>query len=73
MFGVDDGISATTIWSYNIKAAGGQVATSPALSLDGTKVAFVETGKPGHDGSFSRPGLEEWGWSCRKSTDRHLA
>jgi hypothetical protein len=44
LFGVDDGISATTIWSYNIKAAGGQVATSPALSLDGTKVAFVETG-----------------------------
>ena len=25
-------------------AAGGLVATSPALSLDGTKVAFVETG-----------------------------
>jgi hypothetical protein len=42
--GVDDGISATTIWSYNITATGGQVATSPALSLDGTKVAFVETG-----------------------------
>jgi hypothetical protein len=40
----DDGISATTIWSYNITAAGGQVATSPSLSLDGTKVAFVETG-----------------------------
>jgi len=39
----DDGVSATTMWSYNITAAGGQVATSPALSLDGTKVAFVET------------------------------
>jgi hypothetical protein len=42
--GVDDGVSATTIWSYNITAAGGRVATSPALSIDGTKVAFVETG-----------------------------
>ena len=40
----DDGVSATTIWSYNITAAGGHVATSPALSIDGTKVAFVETG-----------------------------
>ncbi|MBZ5503547.1 MAG: hypothetical protein LAN59_15155, partial [Acidobacteriia bacterium] len=38
---VDDGVSATTMWSYNIN--GGTVATSPALSLDGTKVAFVET------------------------------
>jgi hypothetical protein len=41
--GVDDGVSATTLWSYNIQAAGGLVATSPALSLDGTKIAFVET------------------------------
>jgi hypothetical protein len=32
----DDGISATTLWSYNITAAGGQVPTSPALSSDGT-------------------------------------
>lgn len=39
----DDGVSATTLWSYNVHAAGGVVATSPALSLDGTKVAFVET------------------------------
>ena len=42
--GVDDGVSATTFWSYNITAAGGKVSTSPALSLDGTKVAFVESG-----------------------------
>ena len=40
----DTGVAATTFWSYNITAAGGKVATSPALSLDGTKVAFVETG-----------------------------
>ncbi len=42
--GSDTGVAATTFWSYNITAAGGVVATSPALSLDGTKVAFVETG-----------------------------
>jgi hypothetical protein len=42
--GVDDGVSATTIWSYNVSAGSGIVATSPALSLDGTKIAFVETG-----------------------------
>jgi len=41
--GVDDGVSATTLFSYAVKAAGGQVSTSPALSLDGTKVAFVES------------------------------
>ena len=40
----DSGIAATTFWSYNITAAGGKVATSPTLSLDGTKVAFVESG-----------------------------
>jgi hypothetical protein len=39
----NDRSSATTIFSYNITAAGGHVATSPALSLDGTKVAFVES------------------------------
>jgi len=43
--GTDTVSDAATYWSYNITtAAGGQVATSPALSLDGTKVAFVETG-----------------------------
>ena len=42
--GTDTGVAATTFWSYNVTAAGGVVATSPALSLDGTKVAFVETG-----------------------------
>ena len=39
----DNRSSATTLWSYAINAAGGLVATSPALSLDGKKVAFVET------------------------------
>lgn len=39
----DDPSSATTLWSYDISAAGGLIATSPALSLDGKKVAFVET------------------------------
>jgi hypothetical protein len=41
--GNDVGNAATTFWSYNITAAGGQVPTSPALSLNGTKIAFVES------------------------------
>jgi hypothetical protein len=38
--------SATVMWSYDVRAitGGAPVATSPALSLDGTKVAFVESG-----------------------------
>jgi hypothetical protein len=39
--------SAATFWSYAITAADGVVSTSPALSLDGTKVAFVEKGGGG--------------------------
>jgi hypothetical protein len=45
--GVDDGVSATTYWSYNVSAVGGRVATSPVLSFDGKKVAFVETNSSG--------------------------
>ncbi len=43
--GTDVGTSATVLWSYNVHAvaAGAAVPTSPALSLDGTKVAFVES------------------------------
>jgi hypothetical protein len=40
----DDGVSATTLFSYNVTAGGGIVSTSPSLSLDGNKIAFVETG-----------------------------
>ncbi|HEY6290992.1 MAG TPA: hypothetical protein VI455_05440, partial [Terriglobia bacterium] len=36
--------SAATFWSYAITAADGVIATSPTLSPDGTKVAFVEKG-----------------------------
>jgi hypothetical protein len=39
--------SAATFWSYNVTAADGVVSTSPALSIDGTKVAFVEKGGGG--------------------------
>jgi hypothetical protein len=41
----DLGTSATVLWSYNIHAiaAGAAVPGSPALSLDGAKVAFVES------------------------------
>ena len=43
--GSDVGTSATVLWSYNVHAiaAGAAVPTSPALSLDGKKVAFVES------------------------------
>lgn len=41
----DNGTAATTFWSYNVTASSGsQVTTSPALSMDGTKIAFVESG-----------------------------
>jgi hypothetical protein len=43
--GTDVVADAATYWAYNITAAGEVVATSPALSLDGTRVAFVETGE----------------------------
>jgi hypothetical protein len=50
--GTDDKTEATVMWSYNVHAiaAGGAVPTSPAISLDGTKVAFVESapGNPAH-------------------------
>jgi hypothetical protein len=38
--------SATVMWSYDVRAiaGGAPVATSPTLSFDGTKVAFVESG-----------------------------
>lgn len=51
--GTDDGVSATLFWTYNVQGipTGGQVATSPALSIDGTKVAFVETAT-GHAAHF---------------------
>jgi hypothetical protein len=51
--GNDTGTAATVMWSYNIQALGGGVGAvpaSPVLSLDGNKVAFVEsaTGQPAH-------------------------
>jgi hypothetical protein len=48
--GSDTGIAGTVLWSYNVNAVGGSIATSPVTSLDGTKIAFVEsaTGKPAH-------------------------
>jgi hypothetical protein len=41
---VDTKTSPTVYWSYNVHAlTNGAVPTSPVLSLDGTKVAFVES------------------------------
>lgn len=39
----DNPLQATTMWSYDINGVAGKVVTSPALSVDGTKIAFVET------------------------------
>jgi len=40
----DTGVAATVLWSYNVESTiNGGVPTSPALSVDGTKVAFVES------------------------------
>jgi hypothetical protein len=65
--GGDDGIRATTRWSYNVHAAGGVVATSPALSLDGTKVAFVETAAgPGNAAHFH---VLAWGTGITNGVD----
>jgi len=33
----------SVLFSYNVSTIGGRIATSPILSLDGTKIAFVET------------------------------
>jgi len=50
--GKDTGIAATVLWSYNVKAIGGAVTTSPVISFDntGSKIAFVESlaGQPAH-------------------------
>lgn len=46
----DSGTAATVIWSYDINAIGGTVPISPTVSLDGSKVVFVESaaGVPAH-------------------------
>jgi len=50
----DTGVAGTVFWSYNVDgyfpAVSGSVATSPVTSLDGTRIAFVESaaGKPAH-------------------------
>lgn len=42
--GVCTGQSAATVyWAYNGSTAGGSVLTSPVISLDGTKIAYVES------------------------------
>jgi hypothetical protein len=53
---VDDGVSATVLWSYAVSAVAAGVATSPTLSLDGKKVAFVESAP------VSRPHFHVLAW-----------
>jgi hypothetical protein len=40
----DNAGSAVVYFSYSVRSIAGAVATSPTLSLDGKKIAFVETG-----------------------------
>jgi hypothetical protein len=37
------GAAPTVTWAYNGSTAGGSVLTSPTISLDGTKIAYVES------------------------------
>jgi hypothetical protein len=39
--------AAQPYWAYNATTKGGKVTTSPVLSLDGTKVMYVESGSNG--------------------------
>jgi hypothetical protein len=55
--GTSNGTTAAVYWSYDVQAIAGAVPTSPVLSLDGTKIAFVESARR-RCGPFSRPGLE---------------
>lgn len=59
------GVAPTLQWAYNLSTANGSILTSPALSIDGTEVAFIESapaaavfhvltlGTTGFNGSFS--------------------
>jgi hypothetical protein len=38
------GTSPNVMFAYNVSTAGGAIHTSPVLSLDGTKIAFIESG-----------------------------
>jgi hypothetical protein len=40
----DDAVSATAMFAYAIIGDDGNVTTSPSLSMDGTRIAFVEQG-----------------------------
>jgi hypothetical protein len=37
------GTAPTVTWAYNGSTAGGSILTSPTISLDGTKIAYVES------------------------------
>ncbi len=41
--GLCPGAAATFYWAYNGSTAGGSILTSPEISLDGTKIAYVES------------------------------
>jgi hypothetical protein len=41
------GVAPTVQWAYNVSTANGRILTSPALSIDGTAVAFIESAASG--------------------------
>jgi hypothetical protein len=59
------GLNPSVAWAYNVSSGDGSILTSPALSTDGTQVAFIESaaasaifhvlklGSTGNNGSFS--------------------
>jgi len=41
------GVAPTVQWAYNVSTASGTILTSPALSTDGTGIAFIESASSG--------------------------
>ncbi len=68
----DDGVSATTIFSYDITAAGGQVLNVSRTFVGRNQDCFCRNCGFDHR-PFSRPCLEEWRWGSCKFADRDLA
>jgi hypothetical protein len=44
--GLCPGTTPTVLFAYNASQSSGKLSTAPALSLDGTQIAFIENSKP---------------------------
>jgi hypothetical protein len=59
------GLNPSVAWAYNVSSVNGSILTSPALSMDGSQIAFIESaassatfhvlkiGNTGNNGSFN--------------------